>query len=110
LAALRPPADRAEPVLVWVDVHVPVDAKAGDYQATCELREPSSRTAGAAATLPVRLTVHDFILPDTPHLQMMGQVDWRSLARLYPSQLEPVNPRLLNRRDARYTPAVRTLD
>lgn len=110
LRTLRDPPRPAgkSPVLIWVDVHLAAEAKAGDYRGTCELL--SATRDAAIAVLPLRLTVHDFILPGTPHLQLVGQMTLAALVRLHPSALAEVNPRLLNRRDPRYVKAVRTLD
>jgi hypothetical protein len=42
--------------------------------------------------------------------QLVGRLSWDALKRLYPDRFESVTPRLLNRRDARYQPAVSALD
>ncbi|MGZ3461218.1 MAG: glycoside hydrolase domain-containing protein, partial [Archangium sp.] len=48
---------------VWVDVHVPLDAPAGDYQGAVEVTGD-----GLRQQVPVRLTVVDAVLPSTPSL------------------------------------------
>ena len=100
--------DANTPVLLWVDVHVPAGAKAGDYAAACDLTVQGG--AQPVASVPLRLKVYDFALPDERHLRMVSQVDWDGLERLYPAETEAVTPRLVNRRDAVYAPIVSTLD
>jgi len=46
---------------IWVDVHVPKDAKAGLYRATFRVRASEGK-----AEIPVTLRVWDFTLPDGP--------------------------------------------
>jgi len=50
---------------LWIDVHVPKDAQAGQYRATIRV------TAGdnLRAELPVTLTVWNFTLPDSPSMR-----------------------------------------
>lgn len=48
---------------LWVLVHVPADAKAGDYTGQVELK-----AEGFAATVPVQLHVWNFTLPERNHL------------------------------------------
>jgi len=52
--------DRHQPL--WVDVQVPKDAAPGDYRGTFTVRAQGA----APATIPVRVTVWDFTLPDGP--------------------------------------------
>lgn len=119
LAALRDPArpadsqaradgENADPLLLWIDLHIPPETPAGEYAATIHLLESGQKQPFAA--VPLKLTVHDFVLPDERHLLMVSQLDWNSLARLYPNEFEAVTPRLINRQDERYGSAVRTLD
>jgi hypothetical protein len=96
------------PVLLWLEFRIPTDARAGDLQSACDLIDTKSH--GVLASLPLHLTVYDFILPDTPHVQMAAQIDWASLIHLYPTTFESITPRLLNRHDDRYVAAVRILD
>ncbi len=56
------PAGQNQPL--WVLVHVPKDAKAGDYQGTVSLK-----AEGFSAEVPVKLHVWDFALPDRNHLE-----------------------------------------
>jgi hypothetical protein len=97
-----------QPTLLWIDLHIPAEAPAGDYSAACDLIE-DGQTAPLATT-PLRLHVHDFVLPDERHLMMVGRLDWSDLTRLYPDRFEAVTPRRVNRTDDRYHDAVRTLD
>jgi hypothetical protein len=104
----RPAAFAAAAPRLWVDLHIPVGAPAGDYTGACELHD--ARSSKPLATLPIHLTVYDFALPDERNLQLVGRVPWEALARLYPERFGAATPRLLSRRDPAYAPAVRTLD
>lgn len=56
---------------LWIDVHVPKDAAAGQYQGTFRVKIQGGR----AAEIPVTLTVWDFALPDGPtHRNHFGSV------------------------------------
>jgi len=46
--------------VIWVDVHVPAETKAGNYQGSVRV----TAQEGIAASIPVNLTVWDFKLPD----------------------------------------------
>ncbi len=97
---------RGGAVLVWVDVAIPPTAKPGAYETRCELMEDGQ----VVATLPVKLSVYDFVIPDERHLTMVGRVKWKSLEDLYPSCFEAVTPRLISRTELKYANTVRTLD
>jgi hypothetical protein len=118
LSALRDPAQptnpasRAgqgnQPVLLWVDLKLDPETEPGTYAGHVELLETGNdRPVGI---VPVSLTVHDFVLPDERHLVMVSQVKWETLQRLWPDRFEAITPRLVNRSDERYAPAVRTMD
>ncbi|HEX9602173.1 MAG TPA: glycoside hydrolase domain-containing protein [Myxococcales bacterium] len=62
------PAGESRAVLV--DIHVPADAAAGVYQGTLNV------TGGAAAQVPVTLTVWDFALPSTASLRSAFGMTW----------------------------------
>jgi hypothetical protein len=94
------------PALLWVDVHVPADAPAGDYAASCE----AIARGKMLATVPLKLSVYDFALPDPRHLEVVGRLDWDDLQRLYPDRFEAIRPHLMNREKPEYADAVRTLD
>jgi len=104
------PAPPAAPTAarVWIDLRIPTDAPAGEYAASLDLMQATFKQP--VASLPVSLTVYDFALPAERHLQLVGRLSWDALKRLYPDRFESVTPRLLNRRDARYQPAVSALD
>ena len=117
ISALRNPADptspsgraggpNGEPPLLWIDLHIPPETKAGEYATTCDLLE-SGKVIGS---VPLKVTVHDFVLPDERHLVMVGQLQWDDLRRLYPKEFEVVQPRLLHRDDERYAGAIKVLD
>ncbi len=101
-------AGGSDPVMLWIDVRVPPEAKAGDYEARLDILESGNNRA--VASVPVDMTVYDFVLPDERHLNLVGQVDWESLQRLFPDRFEAITDRLLNRNDDKYADAVRTLD
>ncbi|HEV2295225.1 MAG TPA: hypothetical protein VGR35_15340 [Tepidisphaeraceae bacterium] len=119
LRALRNPRDASnpdsrateapgEPVLVWVDIHVPPETKPGEYIAQVELLE--QRGDKPLALVEVRLIVHDFVLPDERHLQMISRVEWEDLQRLFPPEFEAVRPQFVTRNDPQYASTVRVLD
>jgi hypothetical protein len=95
-----------EPALIWVDVRLPADAVAGDFEGACEA------VAGGEAVsfVPLKLHVNDFALPEDRHLQVIGRVNWDDLERLYPDWFQAITPRLINRREDRYQHAVRVMD
>lgn len=68
--------ERHQPL--WVDVQVPKDAVPGAYEGTFTVRAQNA----AQATIPVRLTVWDFTLPDGPtHENHFGNFSY--MARYY---------------------------
>src|SRR5205085_2788032 len=99
-------------VALWIDLHVPISALPGEYVGRIDLFEEGSSRNGprAVGSLPLKLTVYDFVLPDERHLQMVGQLSWDRLVKLFPERFEAITARLMNRRDSRYTAAVKTLD
>jgi hypothetical protein len=97
---------KGQPVSLWFDLQIPTIAKAGDYQTTLELLQRDA----VVSTQVLTLHVDDFVLPDERHLQMVGQLDWKDLARLYPSQFENVRPQLLGRKDPQLAGSVAVLD
>lgn len=96
------------PISLWIDLHVPPDAPAGAYTSVCEILQTGENKP--IASIPVSVRVHDFVMPDERHLNLVGQIEWESLTRLYTNRFEAVTPRLMNRGDPRYLPAVQTLD
>lgn len=97
-----------KPVMVWIDVHIPAETPAGKYAGVCEIIQ--SGVAKPIASLSVQLNVYDLVIPDERHLNLVGQLDWDGLSRLYPDRFEAVTPRLMNRADTRYQPAIKTID
>ena len=68
--------ERHQPL--WVDVQVPKDAAPGVYEGTLSVRAQNAERA----TIPVRLTVWDFALPDGPtHENHFGNFSY--MARYY---------------------------
>jgi len=117
LAALRDPAHpfdpgsragglSAQPVLLWIDLHIPAQIPAGDYSGAYNLQSESH----PISQIPISLHIYDFAIPVDPHLTMLSRIDWQSLEQLYPDQFEAITPRLMNRSDSIYTPAIQTLD
>jgi hypothetical protein len=98
----------AAPAMLWLDVHIPKNATAGEYQTTVDLM--AANGSQPMASIPLRLTVYDFDLPDERHLHMVGRLGWDRLEKLYPEQFEAVTPSWINRREPRYGATVRTLD
>ena len=69
---------RGQNQTIWVDVHVPKDAPAGDYKGALRVR---TRGQGAIE-LPVALTVWDFAIPDRPtHRNHFGS--FRTVGRYF---------------------------
>jgi hypothetical protein len=96
-------------VRLWVDLHVPQYAAAGEYGGACELADAAGRPIGAA--VPIKLTVYDFALPEARHLQMIGTLDWDRLGALYPDLFgDTITPSLINRGDPRYRQSIAALD
>lgn len=116
LSAARDPSNPTDPkatagvnpVTLWIDLHIPPDAPAGTYTGVCEILQTGQNKP--IASIPVQCSVHDFVMPDDRHLNLVGEVTWESLTRLYTDRFEAVTPRLMNRGDARYLPAITTLD
>lgn len=94
------------PALLWVDIRVPADAKAGEYTVACD----AIASGKVVSSVPMKVKVHDFALPAERHLQVIGQLDWDDLERLYADRFESIRPRLMNRNDEKYTGAVRVID
>src|SRR5206468_2119083 len=69
-----------EPILLWFDLQVPTTAKPGQYATTVEIMRDGTKVE----SVPLTLTVYDFVLPDERHLQMVGRIEWDSLEALYP--------------------------
>ncbi len=97
-----------QPMTLWFDLHVPPEARPGDYVASIDIIDDKS--AKPFASVNVDLNVYDFVLSDERHLQMVGNVDWSDLTRLFPASFERATPRLVSRTDAVHKEAVRTLD
>lgn len=107
LSSLHPlPGGEAQQL--WIDLHIPPDARPGRYEAPCDLLKAGMDRPFARITLQVQ--IYDFLLGDERHLHMVSPLSWNSLMRLYPDRFEAVTPRLMNRTDVRYASAVRTLD
>ena len=100
--------ESAQPLLFWIDLHVPAQTRAGEYVTRCDLIGADPRQP--VASVPVKITVYDFALPDERHVTLTSQLRWSDLVRLYPAEFETITPRLLNRNDPKYAKTIRVLD
>lgn len=80
-AALSVPADTAQPV--WIEVHVPAEAQAGDYDATLSVADG---TDAEPVMLPVVLHVWNFRVPAQRHVSV---VNWWSFPGRGFQQVQP---------------------
>jgi hypothetical protein len=83
------PAGENQPL--WVLVHVPKDAKAGDYQGRIALE-----AEGWSATVPVRLHVWDFTLPERNHLETAFGFNTGNVFRYHQLKTEADKRRVLD--------------
>jgi hypothetical protein len=123
LSTLRDPAHPFDPQsnpqpggespIIWIDVHVPNDAPAGDIAITCDLGagdQTHTPQTPATSTLTVSLNVYDFAIPRDRHLLMVSEINWDRLQQLYPDAFEAITPRLMNRTDPTYAAPIKILD
>jgi len=117
LTALRSPSHpfdaqskpgAAESPVVWIDLHIPDEAAAGDHTLRCEL--VAAATDQTLATLTGTVHVYDFALPQERNLHMVSPLQWDRLQQLYTDAFEAITPRLMNRGDDRYAAAIHVLD
>jgi hypothetical protein len=88
---------------VWVDVFVPKDTPPGDYTGTVTVTAQNQKSV----SLPIKLTVWNFTLPDTPTMRSnFGDLDGR-LVKLHHTKEESPEFRVLERRYAEATAAHR---
>jgi hypothetical protein len=104
----RAGAESSQPPVVWVDIHVPTIARPGIYTGTCDLLV--SGQSLPISQLQVSMQVYDFAIPQERHLQMVSQISWEDLDRLYTNAFEAITPRLMNRHDPTYAPPIHVLD
>jgi hypothetical protein len=64
------PLDAQQSQPIWIEIHIPRDAKPGDYEGRLTVE-----SAGRSFTLPVKLHVWDFEMPDERHLSVINW--WR---------------------------------
>lgn len=83
---------------IWLDVHIPRDAVAGEYVAPLTVAAgPAGRVA---ATCEVRLRVYPFVLPDHRPIRILAGFDHRDLAgAMLRAGDRPFRPEWLDRRD-----------
>ena len=97
-----------QPATLWIDLHTDATLPAGAYSASIDLLRAGS--AQPAASLPLKLTVHNFNLPNERHALMIGALDWVWLQNLFPSEFEAITPTWVTRDDPKYQPTIRILD
>jgi len=89
---------------LWVDLHVPRGAPAGRYTGTITVTGrigPGRGGAPTVANVPLRLDVHDFVLPDTRPIVALGGFDHRDLFGAFLSRAgRPFRPVWIDRSDA----------
>jgi hypothetical protein len=101
-------AGESQTPLIWVDMRIPAELPAGRYEGACDILPADDDHP--IATLPLQVTVSDFVLPTQRHLMMVGQVGWEDLKRLYPESFETLRPFLLSRDDKKCADAVHQID
>ena len=94
--------------LLWIDLAVPTQTAPGDYRGSIELLDASGRSV--VASLPIRLTIHDLVLPDQRSSTYWARRPGIALERHFRSDFEAITPKLLNRTDARYRKPIAVLD
>ena len=95
-----------QPLLVWLDVFVPIETAPGNYSGTAVL----NGAAASLASVRADLQVYDFVLPEDRRLNLVAEVPWDSLRKHWPDRFEVTRPRLLNRTDPNQKAPVATLD
>jgi len=70
---------------IWVDVFIPQDATAGQYDGVVQVTEDGTATA----EIPVQLTVRDFTLPDEPSAKTMVFLGYEDVNMRYVGEEYP---------------------
>ena len=96
----------ADVAQVWVDLAIPATAKPGSYTGAIDLQAGGQ----IIASIPVQLTVWDFVIPDERHLAMVGRLNWDRLVEHYETTFGTLTDFLISRKDPKYADAVRVLD
>lgn len=93
---------RGERLALWVDVAIPRNASGGTYTGEIRITRPEQ----PEQTLPIRLDVYDFVLPDARPMPALGAFDHRTLYERFvtdpddpgqpyiPVYLDPGNPKV----------------
>lgn len=76
---------------LWVDIYVPKEAPAGSYDGTLTIQENGVVTG----TVPVRLQVRNFTLPDTPTAKTMLYLGYADINHRYLGEKFPYAPELV---------------
>jgi hypothetical protein len=71
---------------LWVDIYIPKDAKPGSYLGTMTL----AARGQVPLSIPVRLTVRDFSLPDVPTARTMLYLGYEDINKRYLGEKYPV--------------------
>ncbi len=108
------PADNAskalatnQPVLIWIDLHLPANCKAGNIASAVSI---SSKIDLAESSIPMRLKIEDFAIPNERKLALVAELKWDTLIRHWQDRFEVIRPNLLSRNDKKQARAVETLD
>lgn len=83
------PAGKNQPL--WVLIHVPKNAKPGDYTGTISLK-----AEGWSAAVPVKLHVWSFALPERNHVESMVELDEANVFRYHQLKTEADKRRVLD--------------
>jgi len=67
-----------ENTVLWFDIYVPADTFAGKYKGRLEFK-----WSGGAATVPLELTVWDFVMPSPGRYSFLAGLDEDEVCRLY---------------------------
>ncbi len=89
------PVTKGTRTVVWITVHVPQDAKAGNYSGQITLY-----TADNQVTVPLSLTVADFALPQTPSIPATLGIWDQNLRKVH--RLSETKPELIKEKQAEY--------
>lgn len=95
-----------QPLLVWLDVFIPIDTTPGTYVSAATLNTATTPLAGVR----LDLQIYDFVLPDDRKLNVVAEVSWESLLKHWPDLFEVAEPQLLSRGDNNRKSAVALLD
>ncbi|MFT3787975.1 MAG: hypothetical protein QM770_17695 [Tepidisphaeraceae bacterium] len=105
--AERIPTPAGQTIDLWIDLTIPARTAPGDYDGAIELLGAND---AVVASLPLKLTVYNFVIGEDRDLQLVGELPWDQLTQLFPESFEAVTPRLISRGDPRYAKSITTVD